>query len=66
MNKISNLIPITLSLSSIGILFYIFLPLITSEFIIINEDQIIPFFKFKKIFNRLSKKYKFKTLFKNR
>ena len=36
------------------------------EFIIINEDQIIPFFKFKKIFNRLSKKYKFKTLFKNR
>ena len=36
------------------------------EFIIINEDQIIPFFKFKKIFNQLSKKYKFKTLFKNR
>ena len=36
------------------------------EFIIISEDQIISFSKFKKIFNRLSKKYKFKTLFKNR
>ena len=44
MNKISNLIPITLSLSSIGILFYIFLPLITSEFIIINESIAIPDF----------------------
>ena len=47
MNKISNLIPITLSLSSIGILFYIFLPLITSEFIIINESIAIPDFDAK-------------------
>ena len=47
MNKISNLIPITLSLSSIGILFYIFLPLITSEFIIINESIAIPDFDTK-------------------
>ena len=37
-----------------------------SEFAIISEDQIVSFSKFKKIFNRLSKKYKFKTLFKKR
>ena len=37
-----------------------------SEFTIISEDQILPFSKFQKIFYRLSKKYKFKTLFKKR
>lgn len=37
-----------------------------SEFIIISEDQILSFSKFQKIFYRLSKKYKFKTLFKKR
>ena len=37
-----------------------------SEFTIISEDQIVSFSKFKKIFYRLSKKYKFKTLFKKR
>ena len=37
-----------------------------SEFIIISEDQILSFSKFQKIFYRLSKKYKFKTLFKER
>ena len=36
------------------------------EFIIIREEQIISFHKFEKIFYRLSKKYRFKTLFKNR
>jgi len=37
-----------------------------SEFIIISEDQILSFSKFQKIFYKLSKKYKFKTLFKKR
>ena len=37
-----------------------------SEFTIISEDQIVSFSKFQKIFYRLSKKYKFKTLFKKR
>ena len=37
-----------------------------SEFTIISEDQILSFSKFQKIFYRLSKKYKFKTLFKER
>ena len=37
-----------------------------SEFVIISEDQIVSFSKFQKIFYRLSKKYKFKTLFKKR
>ena len=37
-----------------------------SEFVIISEDQILSFSKFQKIFYRLSKKYKFKTLFKKR
>ena len=37
-----------------------------NEFIIIGEDQILSFSKFQKIFYRLSKKYKFKTLFKKR
>ena len=37
-----------------------------NEFTIISEDQIISFPKFEKIFYRLSKKYRFKTLFKNR
>ncbi len=37
-----------------------------NEFCIISEDQIISFLKFQKIFNRLSKKYRFKSLFKKR
>lgn len=37
-----------------------------SEFTIISEDQILSFSKFQKIFYKLSKKYKFKTLFKKR
>ena len=36
------------------------------EFTIIGEDQIVSFSKFQKIFYRLSKKYKFKSLFKKR
>ena len=37
-----------------------------NEFSIISEDQIISFSKFKKIFYQLSKKYRFKSLFKKR
>ena len=37
-----------------------------NEFTIINENQIISFHKFEKIFYRLSKGYRFKSLFKKR
>ena len=37
-----------------------------NEFTIISEDKIISFPQFEKIFYRLSKKYKFKNLFKKR
>ena len=37
-----------------------------NEFTIISEDKIIPFPQFEKIFHRLSKKYRFKSLFKER
>ena len=37
-----------------------------NEFTIISEDKIISFPQFEKIFYRLSKKYKFKNLFKER
>ena len=37
-----------------------------NEFSIISEDKIISFPQFEKIFYRLSKKYKFKDLFKDR
>ena len=36
------------------------------DFVVISEDQIISFYRFQKIFYRLSKKYKFKVLFKKR
>ncbi len=36
------------------------------DFVVISEDQIISFYRFQKIFYRLSKKYKFKLLFKKR
>lgn len=37
-----------------------------NEFVVISEDQIISSIKFKKIFLKLSKKYRFKNLFKER
>tara|TARA_B100000886_G_scaffold262202_1_gene186917 strand:+ start:156 stop:1148 length:993 start_codon:yes stop_codon:yes gene_type:complete len=36
------------------------------EFVVVSEDQIISFSKFEKIFSQLSKKYRFKILFKKR
>lgn len=37
-----------------------------NEFIIVSEEQIISSYRFKKIFFKLSKKYQFKNLFKER